>query len=57
MRMTVMSLTRTLLFVLVLSLAQPSQQLTQYVDDPTSCDIIGDRDVYGISVRTYSVCL
>jgi hypothetical protein len=57
MRMTVMSLTRTLLFVLVLSLAQPSQQLTQYVDDPTSCDIIGDRDVYGIGVRTYSVCL
>ncbi|KAL3478264.1 hypothetical protein BJX99DRAFT_256589 [Aspergillus californicus] len=42
--------------MIVISLAQPSLQLTQYVDDPDSCAIIGDGDVYGIGVRLGYYC-
>ncbi|KAL4868973.1 hypothetical protein BDV12DRAFT_196773 [Aspergillus spectabilis] len=45
--------TRYLLIITttVLRLAQPSQQVTQYVDDPYSCAIIGEGDVYDTGVR------
>jgi hypothetical protein len=35
----------------ILSLVSPTLQMTQYTNDPSSCDIIGDGDVYGIGVR------
>lgn len=35
----------------ILFLVVPTLQMTQYIDDPSSCDIVGDGDVYGIGVR------
>ena len=39
------------LLIMLFLHATPSLQLTHYVDDPDSCDIIGDTDIYGIGVR------
>ncbi|KAL4765791.1 uncharacterized protein BDW70DRAFT_155443 [Aspergillus foveolatus] len=35
----------------ILFLVVPTLQMTQYTGDPSSCDIVGDGDVYGIGVR------
>jgi hypothetical protein len=32
-------------------LVKPSYQVTRYTDDPNSCQLIGDPDVYGIGLR------
>ncbi|KAL4942967.1 hypothetical protein BDV06DRAFT_221658 [Aspergillus oleicola] len=37
--------------LLLLLLARPTLQVTEYVEDPNSCAILGDGDVYGIGVR------
>ncbi|KAL4998737.1 hypothetical protein BDV10DRAFT_184873 [Aspergillus recurvatus] len=39
-----------LIAAVVLSLSVPTHQMTQYIDG-SSCDIMGDGDVYGIGVR------
>ncbi|KAL4744927.1 hypothetical protein BDW72DRAFT_199128 [Aspergillus terricola var. indicus] len=40
-----------IIVAVILSLVVPTLQMTQYTDDPSSCAIIGDGDVYGIGVR------
>lgn len=42
---------RIALIFILLTLISPSWQFTQYVEDPSSCAIIGDPDVYGPGVR------
>src|SRR5271155_2495015 len=42
---------RLTLILMILSCVSPSSQFTRYVDDPNSCNIIGDTDIYGIGVR------
>jgi hypothetical protein len=32
-------------------LVEPSSQFTRYTDDPDSCQLIGDPDIYGIGLR------
>ncbi|KAL4911172.1 hypothetical protein BDW74DRAFT_172636 [Aspergillus multicolor] len=46
-----LSIRLALLTTLLLSLVRPTLQITEYDADPTSCQIHGDGDVYGIGVR------